>query len=135
MRHLSMLSALASTLTCVAVRTAAGTSRAESRPYSTWMLENVISRGEGIRAADGLLSGIQKGIFQETLRAAVEWSANEDKNKEWLEYHHKSVKYNVADFIDLVANSLAPLDRLCAGRSLLFVRSTNVTAFQDADNI
>jgi hypothetical protein len=30
------------------------------RPYSTWMLESVIARKEGVRAADGLLSEIQK---------------------------------------------------------------------------
>jgi hypothetical protein len=128
MRHLFVLSALASTLSCVAVRTAAEGSRAESRPYSSWMLQSIISRGEGIRAADGLLSGIQKGIFQEALRAAVEWSADEDKNHEWLDYHRESVKFNVAEFLDPVADSLAPLDRLCVGRSILFVRSINITA-------
>jgi hypothetical protein len=31
-----------------------------TRPYSTWMLESVIAREEGVRAADGLLSEIQK---------------------------------------------------------------------------
>jgi hypothetical protein len=85
------------------------------------MLESIISRGEGICATDGLLSGIQKGIFQEALRAAVEWSADEETNKKWLEYHRESVKYNVAEFLDPASDSLAPLDRLCVGRSLLFV--------------
>ncbi|UPX11410.1 Unsaturated rhamnogalacturonyl hydrolase [Ascochyta rabiei] len=87
------------------------------------MLESIISRGEGIRAADGLLSGIQKGIFQEALRAAVEWSSDEQQNKKWLEYHRKSVKYNSAEFLDPILDSLAPLDRLCAGRSLMRSRA------------
>lgn len=85
------------------------------------MLDSIISRGEGIRAADGLLSGIQKGIFQEALRAAVEWSTDEEQNKKWLDYHRESVRYNLAEFLDPVADSLAPLDRLCAGRSLMSV--------------
>ncbi|PVH92468.1 glycoside hydrolase family 105 protein [Periconia macrospinosa] len=90
-------------------------------PYSTWMLDSIISRREGIEAANGLLSGIQKGIFQQALRAAVEWSSDEQQNKKWLEYHRKSVKYNAAEFLDPIDNSLAPLDRLCAGRSFMCV--------------
>ena len=31
--------------------------------YSTWMLESIIARGEGISAADGLLGEIQKVYF------------------------------------------------------------------------
>lgn len=31
-----------------------------NQKYSTWMLESIISRGEGVGAADGLLGGIQK---------------------------------------------------------------------------
>lgn len=31
-----------------------------TRPYSTWMLDSVIHRGEGINPADGLLGVIQK---------------------------------------------------------------------------
>jgi len=110
-------------LTCLCTGTIAETIKNEQLPYSKWMLESIISRGEGIRAADGLLSGIQKGIFQEALRAAVEWSSDEQQNKKWLEYHRESVKYNSAEFLDPILDSLAPLDRLCAGRSLMFVRS------------
>lgn len=121
MQRLIIFSSLA--LACVYARTDAKTSKSEPRPYSTWMLESIISRGEGIRAADGLLSGIQKGIFQEAVRAAVEWSTDEEQKKKWLEYHRESVKYNAAEFLDPIEDSLAPLDRLCAGRSLMFVRS------------
>ena len=34
--------------------------QATCQKYSTWMLESIISRGEGISATDGLLGEIQK---------------------------------------------------------------------------
>ncbi|KAH8688580.1 family 88 putative glycosyl hydrolase [Phaeosphaeriaceae sp. PMI808] len=113
------VASLAAVTTCVSAKAVAQSAGTASHPYSSWMLDSILSRGEGIRAADGLLSSIQKGIFQEALRAAVEWSDDEGQNKKWLDYHYESIKYNVAEFLDPHTDSLAPLDRLCAGRSLM----------------
>ena len=121
------------------------TGHATSYPkYSTWMLQSIISRGEGISNANGLLGGIQKvytrlkycksfcdyyccanhlgkGLFQEALRAAVESTNNVSQAREWSDYHSRSVQTGIDDFLNATADAKAPLDRLCAGRSLLFV--------------
>ena len=110
--------------------------------HSTWMLESIISRGEGISAADGLLGEIQKvsvglmsyrcscnycsanhlakGIFQEALRAAVASTNNVSQAEQWSNYHSRSVQTGIGDLLDAQVDAKAPLDRLCAGRSLMF---------------
>ena len=112
--------------------------------YSTWMLESIVSRDEGVSAADGLLGEIQKvcfilisadflwyycadcsekGFFQQALRAAIESTEDVSQARKWSNYHNKSVQAGIKDLLDATADAKAPLDRLCAGRSLLFVSS------------
>ena len=41
--------------------------------------------------------------------------------KKWSNFHNKSVQGGVEDLLDATTDANAPLDRLYAGRSLLFV--------------
>ncbi|KAF4277025.1 hypothetical protein KXX16_000507 [Aspergillus fumigatus] len=88
--------------------------------YSTWMLESAIARGEGISPADGLLGVIQKGLFQEALRAAIAQSSDAAEIARWSDYHRRSVEANIEDLLNATASSRdLSLDRLCVGRSIM----------------
>ncbi|KAL5366540.1 Six-hairpin glycosidase-like protein [Aspergillus floccosus] len=88
--------------------------------HSSWMLESVIARGEGINPADGLLGVIQKGLFQEALRAAIAQSDDAAEIARWSEYHRRSVEANIEDLLNATASSRdLSLDRLCVGRSIM----------------
>ncbi|PKX89903.1 putative glycosyl hydrolase family 88 [Aspergillus novofumigatus IBT 16806] len=96
--------------------------------HSTWMLESVIARGEGINPADGLLGVIQKvqhcrgmvGLFQEALRAAIAQSSDAAEIARWSDYHRRSVEANIEDLLNATASSRdLSLDRLCVGRSIM----------------
>ncbi|GFF55065.1 24.9 kDa protein in picA locus [Aspergillus lentulus] len=88
--------------------------------HSTWMLESVIARGEGINLADGLLGVIQKGLFQEALRAAIAQSSDPGEIARWTDYHRRSVDANIEDLLNATASSHdLSLDRLCVGRSIM----------------
>ncbi|KAE8148712.1 Six-hairpin glycosidase-like protein [Aspergillus avenaceus] len=100
---------------------ASGLGHATHHPkYSTWMLESVIARGEGINPADGLLGVIQKGLFQEALRAAIKQSSDSEEIAKWTDYHRHSVDSNIEVLLNATASSRdLPLDRLCVGRSII----------------
>ncbi|RHZ55737.1 putative glycosyl hydrolase family 88 [Aspergillus thermomutatus] len=88
--------------------------------HSTWMLESVIARGEGINPADGLLGVIQKGLFQQALRAAIAQSSDPGEIAKWTDYHRRSVEANMEDLLNATASSRdLSLDRLCIGRSIM----------------
>ncbi|KAA8652877.1 hypothetical protein EYZ11_003135 [Aspergillus tanneri] len=88
--------------------------------HSTWMLESVIARGEGINPADGLLGVIQKGLFQQALRAAIAQSSDPGEIAKWTDYHRRSVEANIEDLLNATASSRnLSLDRLCVGRSII----------------
>ncbi|OJJ78520.1 putative glycosyl hydrolase family 88 [Aspergillus glaucus CBS 516.65] len=96
------------------------TSHALQPKYSTWMLESIISRSEGINPADGLLGVIQKGLFQESLHAVIQRSTDAAQIAKWSAYHRQSVDTNIGDLLNASASSRhLSLDRLCIGRSIL----------------
>lgn len=64
---------------------------------------------------------LEKGFFQEALRAAIESTEDVSQARKWSNYHDKSVQGGIKDLLDATTDAKAPLDRLCAGRSLLFV--------------
>ncbi|EAW09034.1 putative glycosyl hydrolase family 88 [Aspergillus clavatus NRRL 1] len=97
------------------------TGQAVSYPkHSTWMLESVIGRGEGINPADGLLGVIQKGLFQQALRAAIAQSSDAEEIARWTDYHRRSVDADIEELLNATASSRdLSLDRLCVGRSIM----------------
>ena len=62
-----------------------------------------------------------KGIFQEALLAALKSTKNASQATKWSKYYNKSVQTGIDEFLNATADAKAPLDRLCAGRTLLFV--------------
>ncbi|KAL4894298.1 Six-hairpin glycosidase [Aspergillus ambiguus] len=105
-----------------AIPTGASASQQQQRqqPYSTWMLESILARHEGVQASGAMTKQIEKGIFQEALRAAINQSEDAAQRARWTEYHGRSVQQGIQEALNASKDALDyGLDRLCLARSLI----------------
>ncbi|PLN86946.1 Six-hairpin glycosidase [Aspergillus taichungensis] len=106
-------------LSWVAVTLTAVTA-AQGQPLSTWMLDSILARQDGITRSRAMTKQIENGIFQEALRAAIERSDDAAQRGRWTEYHHRSVEQGIQEALNASKDALDyGLDRLCLARSLL----------------
>ncbi|PKY00021.1 Six-hairpin glycosidase [Aspergillus campestris IBT 28561] len=93
---------------------------AQGQPFSTWMLDSILARQDGITSTGAMTRQIENGIFQEALRAAIERSDDATQRGRWTKYHHRSVEQDIQEALNASKDALDyGLDRLCLARSLL----------------
>ena len=98
--------------------------------YSTWMMNSIISRNQGISNSGASTGQIELGVFQSALRQAIENSATTytGQNLEghqlfiqkWREYLATSTQNSISSLINASQDSTYPLDRFSIGNALLY---------------
>ena len=89
--------------------------------YSTWMLESIISRQQGIANSGAATGQIELGIFQDALQQIIFWKGIPDstQTEQWSDYLDRSVRSGLSSLLNATRDALYPLDRLSLGNALL----------------
>ena len=91
-----------------------------TRPYSAWMADSVISRGQAITApgADSSIY-LQIGFFQTAVLRLMKSPAADYAEEDWESYLERSSDSVVQRLLNATQDTKYPMDRLSIGRSLL----------------
>lgn len=96
--------------------------------YSSWMLESIISRGQGVSSSGASTSQIELGIFQSALRNAIGAADHPDPGSErWSLYLNQSLQSSVGSLSNATKDASEPLDRFSIGSALLYQYGRNAT--------
>ncbi|CRG91272.1 hypothetical protein PISL3812_08320 [Talaromyces islandicus] len=133
MKHLQWL-ALSSAATALASSSHDNTS-CSTRPYSTWMADSIISRGQGIATIESTSSiYLQVGVVQAALLQLLESplsSSHRCAQHDYRSYVRQGTKSIVGKLLNASEDTHFPLDRLSLGRGLLDEYLDNSTSSND----
>lgn len=118
MKHNLQLLALSSAATALASN---DNSSCSTRPYSTWMADSIISRGQGIAPAESTSSiYLEIGVVQAALLQLLESpSTHRCAQHDYQSYVRQGTKSIVGQLLNASEDTQYPLDRLSLGRGLL----------------
>jgi hypothetical protein len=123
MKHHLQWLALSSVATALATNNNNDNTSYSTRPYSTWMADSIISRGQGIAPAE-LTSSIylQIGVVQAALLQLLESPLSSTlrcAQHDYRSYVRQGTKSIVGKLLNASEDTQYPLDRLSLGRGLL----------------
>lgn len=103
----------------------------QSKPYSIWMAESVIARGQGLAAPDGD-SGqwLRVGFFQTAVLELLSANGIDDiceQREMFLDYLECSTRTAASLVLDARTNVTFSLDRLSLGRGLFSQYDESIT--------
>lgn len=120
MKHHLQLLALSSAATALARN---DNSSCSTRPYSTWMADSIISRGQGVAPPGESTSSIylQIGVVQTALLQLLDSSPAtlHCAQQDYQSYVRQGTKSIVGQLLNASEDTQYPLDRLSLGRGLL----------------
>lgn len=106
----------------------------QNQAYSSWMIDSIISREQGLANSGARTGQIEIGIFQSALRQAIEAPAtgvHQDpvvyqlSVQRWQDYLNTSVQNSIPSLLNATRDSLYPLDRFSIGNTLLYQREND----------
>jgi hypothetical protein len=113
----------AAILACLAVSAQADAAyNCSIRPYSAWMADSIISRGQAIATASSSPTSVllQIGIFQTALLSLLGSPAADCSQYDYELFLKQSTESIVGQILNASEDTQYPLDRLSVGRGLLW---------------
>lgn len=100
----------------------------EATRYSSWMLNSIISRGQGVANSGARTGQIEQGIFQDALRNAIMSAEFSGTNSTILaSYLNESLQSSAEELLNATNDASLPLDRFSIGNALLYQYKRNAT--------
>ncbi|GMF23906.1 unnamed protein product [Phytophthora fragariaefolia] len=114
-------------LPLIAAAVAAVTTAAGDLPYSTRMIESVISRKQGVISSGAVTSTLESGVLTLAIQSWLNTytkAGDSDRISKFMTYADSIVTTISPSFKDAASAAKVPLDRFTIGQALLNIKST-----------